>query len=89
MKEKPIKIKPPVLSEEQVESIRLNFNTGICFVLTTGGQFTTRISLSPKDFIQAYNASRRTITLLGENGSYFSIKKKYIVCYHVSSIIEK
>ena len=27
MKEKPIKIKPPVLSEEKVESIRLNFNT--------------------------------------------------------------
>lgn len=89
MKENTIKMKPSVLSEEKIESLGLNFKTGICFVLTTGGQFTTRISLSPKDFIRAYNSSRRTITLLGENGSYFTIKKKYVACYHVSPIIEK
>ena len=73
MKTKPITLEPLALSEDTLP--HLEYKTEVSFILTMGGQFTARISLSPEGFIKAYNAARKEITLLDGNRSYFTIKK--------------
>lgn len=89
MKDKITKIIPAVLSEETIPALNLNFNTVVTFILKMGNQVSARTSLSPEGFIKAYNASKGKITLLCGDKTYFSIKKKYVVCYCVEPVREK
>ncbi len=84
MNQHEIKLKRSVLSEGDVDTLNLKFNTEVSFMLTTGGQFTIYSCLSPVEFVSVYNSRHKSITLLCGNKTYCTIKKKHVACFYAT-----